>query len=445
MNSTTLHAEDDLVVSPSTTRRIGFYERMVMKTLLRFPLGSLRMTLPDGREYRLGNPSASVIAEMRIRNAEFFRQCALYGNIGFGEAYVAGDWDTDDIAAVISWFIQNISHTQGNEASSTQLAGLNLLKMYNRIMHLLRPNSLKTSRRNIAEHYDLGNDFYSLWLDKTMTYSAARFTHEGQSLEEAQFSKYEALCQKLELKATDHVLEIGCGWGGFCTHAAREHGCRVTAVTISQEQHAYATERVKQEGLEHLIEIRLQDYRLITGQFDKIASIEMLEAVGDAYVEGYFAKCHEVLKPEGLLAFQVITVPDCSFKSLAQSVDWIQKHIFPGSLLLSMARVNQAINRTGDLFLHGLEDLGASYAKTLRLWFEKFNAELDEVKGIGFNDTFIRKWNFYLQYCEAAFATRNISVVQAVYTRPNNASLHKTWQPAAWPANVASARAAMPA
>jgi len=427
MNSSTLTLTDELDTLQPLARREGFYEKLVMKTLRSFPIGGLRMVLPDGSSQSLGAQDAEHGLEMRVRSWEFFRHCALFGNVGFGEAYVEGDWDSDDVAGVISWFIQNIHATQGSKASSTRLAGTNLLKFYNRLLHRLRPNSVKTSRRNIAEHYDLGNDFYSLWLDETMTYSAAKFTEEGQPLAQAQWNKYEALCQKLELKPTDHVLEIGCGWGGFCTHAAREHGCRVTAVTISQEQHKYATERVKREGLDHLIEIRLQDYRHITGQFDKIASIEMLEAVGDAYVDGYFAKCHEVLKPNGLLAFQVITTADCRYDNLKKGVDWIQKHIFPGSLLLSMARINEAVNKTGDMFLHGLEDLGAGYAKTLRLWFERFNAKLDEVKELGFDDRFIRKWNLYLQYCEAAFATRNISVVQAVYTRPNNGALHRTW------------------
>ncbi len=428
MNSTsTLTLADELDASPPQSRREGFYEKLVMKTLRSFPLGGLRLVLPDGHQHVLGAPGAEITAEMRIRSWAFFKDCALFGNVGFGEAYVEGDWDTDDIAGVISWFIQNIHAVQGSQASSTRLAGTNLLKLYNRILHLLRPNSVKTSRRNIAEHYDLGNEFYSLWLDETMTYSAAKFTEPGQALAKAQWNKYEALCQKLELKSTDHVLEIGCGWGGFCTHAAREHGCRVTAVTISQEQFKYASERVQREGLGHLIEIRLQDYRHITGQFDKIASIEMLEAVGDAYVNGYFAKCQEVLKPGGLLAFQVITVPDCRYENLKRGVDWIQKHIFPGSLLLSMARINEAINKTGDMFLHGLEDLGAGYAQTLRQWYERFNARLTEVKALGFDERFIRKWNLYLQYCEAAFATRNISVVQAVYTRPNNTSLHRTW------------------
>lgn len=427
MNSRTLTLDDELDAPMAPARRMGFYERLVMGTLRSFPIGGLRMTLPDGSEHRLGDPMAPASLEMRVRSWEFFRHCALFGNVGFGEAYVEGDWDSDDVAGVISWFIQNIHATQGSRASSTRLAGTNLLKFYNRLLHRLRPNSVKNSRRNIAEHYDLGNDFYALWLDETMTYSAAKFTTEDQPLESAQWQKYEALCQKLELKPTDHVLEIGCGWGGFCTHAAREHGCHVTAVTISQEQHKFATERVKREGLDHLIEIRLQDYRHVTGQYDKIASIEMLEAVGDAYVDGYFAKCHEVLKPNGMLAFQVITVPDCRYDNLKRGVDWIQKHIFPGSLLLSMARINEAVNRTGDMFLHGLEDLGAGYAKTLRLWFERFNAKLDDVQALGFDDRFIRKWNLYLQYCEAAFATRNISVIQAVYTRPNNAVLHRSW------------------
>ena len=427
MNSRTLTLDDELDATQAPARRAGFYERLVMGTLRGFPIGGLRMVLPDGSEHRLGDPETPVSLEMRVVSWEFFRHCALFGNVGFGEAYVEGDWDSEDVAGVVAWFIRNIHATQGSRASSTRLAGTNLLKLYNRVLHRLRPNSVKNSRRNIAEHYDLGNDFYALWLDETMTYSAAKFTQEGQPLEGAQWQKYEALCQKLELKPTDHVLEIGCGWGGFCTHAAREHGCRVTAVTISQEQHKFATDRVRREGLEHLVEIRLQDYRHITGQYDKIASIEMLEAVGDAYVDGYFAKCHEVLKPNGMLAFQVITVPDCRYENLKRGVDWIQKHIFPGSLLLSMARINEAVNRTGDLFLHGLEDLGAGYAKTLRLWFERFNARLDEVQALGFDERFIRKWNLYLQYCEAAFATRNISVIQAVYTRPNNAVLHRSW------------------
>jgi len=406
-----------------TAGKTSFHEALVFHALKPFVHGGLLMTLPDGTSRHLGAPGAEVTARMQVNDANFFKRCALYGNVGFGESYVEGEWETDSIKAVIRWFILNISKTGGSDASSSRIAFVNLLRGFNRVSHLLRPNSVKTSVRNIAEHYDLGNDFYSLWLDETMTYSCAKFENPSQSLAEAQHAKYEALCDKLKLTAHDHVLEIGCGWGGFCVHAAKNHGCRITAVTISREQFEYATERVRRDGLSDKVEILLQDYRLITGSFDKIVSIEMLEAVGDAYVDGFFKKCGEVLKPEGLLAFQVITVPDCGYDNLRKDVDWIQKHIFPGSLLLSIARVNQAVNRTSDLFMHGLEDMGACYSRTLREWHDRFNAKLPEVRAQGFDERFIRKWNFYLQYCEAAFASHNISVVQAVYTRPNNGML----------------------
>jgi len=401
----------------------GFYEKLVMLSLGRMRYGGLRLVLPNGSERLLGDPEAVVTAEIRIHDADFFRRIALFGNVGFGESYTDGDWDTPDIAAVISWFILNFANTPEFAGSSGKVAFTNLLRVVNKIYHALRPNSLSNSRRNISEHYDLGNDFYSLWLDETMTYSSALFECPDMNLADAQRAKYEAICQKLELQPSDHVLEIGCGWGGFCTYAARQYGCRVTAVTISEEQQKYATQRVANEGLADRIEIRLQDYRLVTGRFDKIASIEMLEAVGDAYLETFFAKCHEVLKPNGLFVFQAITVPDCRHKALKKGVDWIQKHIFPGSLLLSVGRLNQAINRTGDLSLAGLHDFGLSYAKTLNLWHDRFNLRWSEAEGQGFSETFRRKWNFYLKYCEAAFATRNISVIQAVYQRPNRGLL----------------------
>lgn len=419
----------DEPIPAAAAGRKTLYESLVLGALSRFQHGGLRLVWPDGRSQMLGGAGAAVTAEIRIRHREaFFQRVCLFGNVGFGEAYVEGEWDTGSIADVVAWFIENLHRTPGAQGSSQRVAGLNLLRLLNRIHHWLRPNSVRTSRRNIADHYDLGNEFYSLWLDGTMTYSAARFTHAGQSLEEAQLGKYEALCRKLKLKADDHVLEIGCGWGGFSSYAAKNHGCRITAITISQEQHKAATERIKREGLEDRVEIRLQDYRHVTGQFDKIASIEMLEAVGDGYLETYFARCAGVLKRDGLLAFQMITVPDRDHKALRKGTDWIQKHIFPGSLLLSVGRVNQAINRTSTMTLHELEDLGSGYARTLHLWWERFNAKLDGVRALGFDDRFIRKWNYYLQYCEAAFATRNISVVQACYTRPNNPTLREVWQ-----------------
>ena len=404
---------------------LRFAERMVLRLLERMSRGGLRIDYSDGRVRHFGELGAPVTARIELRNdAEFFKRCAFYGNIGMGEAYTEGIWNTDDIASVISWFIENVTALQGSSTSSSELAGVNLLKVINWFRHLRRENTVETSRRNIAEHYDLGNDFYRLWLDPSMTYSSAKFDCVGQSLEDAQREKYDSLCRKLKLKATDHVLEIGCGWGGFAVHAAGNYGVRVTGVTISEAQAAYARKRIIAAGLQDLIDIRIQDYRHISGKFDKIASIEMLEAVGDKYHHSFFAKCAEVLTQEGLLGVQMITVPDCSYRSLKKNVDWIQKHIFPGSLLLSVGRINEVLLATGDLFMHDLEDLGADYAHTLSMWHKNFNGVLESVRSLGFDESFIRSWNYYLKYCEAAFASRNISVVQAVYTRPNNAMLH---------------------
>lgn len=410
-------------------RRAGLYERALLSGLSNMTRGSLHLERPDGSHHIIGTPGAEISCRIRVVRERFFQRCVLFGDIGFGEAFMDGDWDTDNITQVISWFILNIESSPSMSGSKATNSALNLLRFANRLQHLLRPNSLEISRRNIREHYDLGNEFYSLWLDATMTYSSAYFTEAGQSLEAAQAAKYDALCRRLQIKSTDHVLEIGSGWGGFACHAAKNYGCRVTTVTISEEQFKFARERFIREGVADRVEILRQDYRLIEGRFDKIASIEMLEAVGDAYVDTYFAKCASLLKPDGLLAFQVITCPDSRYKALRTSVDWIQKHIFPGSLLLSVARINQAVNRTSDLTLHGFEDMGLHYAKTLHLWHARFNQVLDDVRALGFDERFIRKWNYYLCYCEAAFAMHNISVIQAVYTRPNNPHLRASGFP----------------
>ena len=401
----------------------GFYQRVVLQSLQQMTLGCLHLDLPDGTKKIIGQPNAKISANVRITDWGFFKRCVLFGDVGFGEAYVDGDWDTDDITKVISWFILNVENSPAMSGSRGKKFFINLLGRYNRILHLLRPNSLATSRRNISEHYDLGNDFYKLFLDQTMTYSSALFSATTQTLEQAQTAKYDRLCRQLKLKPGEHVLEIGSGWGGFSKHAAKNYGVKITTVTISEEQFKYARELFQKEGLASQVEIKLQDYRLLTGQFDKIVSIEMLEAVGNEFLETYFAKCHELLKPNGLLALQMITCPDSRHDSLHKNVDWIQKHIFPGSLLLSVHRVNEALRQTGDLFLHDLKDLGLSYAETLKRWRVTFNENENAIRSLKFDTRFIRKWNYYLAYCEAAFAMRNITVVQAIYTRPNNSTL----------------------
>ncbi len=401
----------------------GFYQRAVLQALGQMTLGCLQLELPDGTKKTIGQPGAAVAANVRVLNWNFFKHCVLFGDIGFGEAYVDGDWDTDDIARVISWFILNVENAPAMSGSRGKKFVINLLGGWNRLRHWLRPNSLATSRRNISEHYDLGNDFYKLFLDPTMTYSSALFESPDETLEQAQTAKYDRLCRQLKLKPGEHVLEIGSGWGGFSRHAAKNYGVQITTVTISEEQFKFAGDLFQSEGVADRVKIKLMDYRRLTGQFDKIVSIEMLEAVGDAYLETYFAKCHEVLKPGGLLALQMITCPDSRYDSLRKNVDWIQKHIFPGSLLLSVHRVNQALRRTGDLYLHDLKDLGLSYAETLRRWRVAFNQHESAVRALKFDSRFIRKWNYYLSYCEAAFARRNITVVQAIYSRPNNPTL----------------------
>ena len=253
-----------------------------------------------------------------------------------------------------------------------------------------------------------------------MTYSSAYFKEEGISLQEAQEEKYDRLCKQLNLQATDHVLEIGTGWGGNAIHIAKKYGCKVTTATISEEQYKLAIERIEKEKLSHKIKVVLKDYRLLEGQFDKIVSIEMLEAVGHKFLDVYFKKCTDLLKKDGILAMQVITCPDSRYENISSEVDWIQKHIFPGSLLPSVAAINKAINNTGNLTLVDLKDIGLHYAKTLSIWRDQFNKNLTEVKKLKFDDHFIRKWNYYFSYCEAAFEMRNINVMQMIYSRPNN-------------------------
>jgi cyclopropane-fatty-acyl-phospholipid synthase len=403
-----------------------FYQSIVLKTLARLDKGCLRLVLPSGEVRYFGDQLAKQNASIRIVNPEFFKKALLHGDVGLGEAYVEGDWETENITHVIEWFLLNMENLALVSGSRKRFSSVNILKVFNCLSHLARPNTIRGSRRNIAEHYDLSNDFYRLFLDPTMSYSSAVFTRSGQSLEEAQKEKYDLLCRRLLLKPGNQVLEIGCGWGGFAEHAVRHYGVHVTAVTISEEQFKFAKQKFEQEGVSDRITLLLEDYRFIIGQFDKIVSIEMLEAVGHRFLDTFFAQCHRLLRPHGLLGLQVITCPDSRYDTLRRNIDWIQKHIFPGSLLPSVAAINSAVNRTGDLTLHHLEEHTASYAKTLAIWRQNFNARITQVRNLGFSQEFIRKWNYYLSYCEAAFAMRNIAVVQMVYSRPNNFSLQST-------------------
>jgi cyclopropane-fatty-acyl-phospholipid synthase len=413
----------------------SYFRRMMLPMLADMRQGRLRMEFPDGQETRFGAADAGEgflpvpapappiprAAVIRVRREAFFRRCALYGDIGFAEAYMDGDWETPDLAAVIAWFILNIENAPTLSGSSrARSLALDLFRAGNRLGHLLRSNSRANARRNIGEHYDLSNEFFALFLDPTMMYSAAKWSRADLTLEEAQREKNDALCRKLRLRPADHVLEIGTGWGGWSIHAARNYGCRVTSVTISRQQFELARERVAAAGLDDRVNVELRDYRELAGRYDKLVSIEMMEAIGHRYLPRFCDGAARLLKPEGAMALQFITCPDARYEELRRGVDFIQKHVFPGSLLLSLNRVNGLMAKAGGFMLGGLEDLGPDYARTLREWRDRFGARLQEVRALGFDERFLRKWNYYLEYCEAAFALRNISVVQAVYTRPNH-------------------------
>ncbi|WP_035983460.1 SAM-dependent methyltransferase [Leptospira meyeri] len=412
----------------STLEQFPIYRKIFLKAMSSMKRGSLRMIFPNGEQVTIGDVNSSFepkfhSALIHVKNPVFFKKSVLYGDIGFSESYLTGDWETDSIENVISWFILNVDDSPSLSGAKKKLFHLNLFNLGNKFLHFLRKNTLTGSKKNIVEHYDLGNKFYKLFLDPSMTYSSAYFESLEDSLEEAQTRKVDKLCQKLKLNPGDHLLEIGSGWGFLSIHAAKNYGCRVTTVTLSEEQYVYAKERIQKEGLSDKIEIRIQDYRKIEGQYTKIVSVEMLEAVGDAYYETFFQKCQDLLTRDGIMALQVITCPDSRFTSFKNGIDFIQKHIFPGSLLPSIGRMNQAIGRTGDMYLFHLEDMGLSYAKTLRLWLKAFEENLTEVRIQGYSETFIRKWRYYLAYCAAAFQMRNISVIQSVYVRPNNLNL----------------------
>jgi cyclopropane-fatty-acyl-phospholipid synthase len=410
--------------------------RAVLRSFADMTRGHLCLEFPDGsvaefgsvadaqdRRLPLGLPAAAVI---RVRREAFFQKCFWAGDIGFGESFVDGDWETPNLTAVVAWFLLNLDTAPGLSGSHrARVLAQNFLHFANRLGHALRPNSRATARRNIAEHYDLSNDFFSLWLDPAMMYSSAKWPAHAPhlTLAEAQREKNDALCRALRLTSADHVLEIGTGWGGWSLQAAQTYGCRVTTVTISRQQFDHARRRVAEAGLTDRVEVRLQDYRELSGAFDKIVSIEMMEAIGHRYLPDFCRVLDRVLKPNGLIALQFITCPDARYGQFRRGVDFIQKHIFPGSLLLSLNRVNNHLTRAGGFVLHATDNFGHDYARTLREWRDRFTTRLDEVRALGFDDRFIRKWSYYLSYCEAAFAMRNISVVHTLYTRANNLQL----------------------
>jgi cyclopropane-fatty-acyl-phospholipid synthase len=396
----------------------SLYQKLVLGLLKKFKKGNLKLTLHTGEVINVGDGKGHH-AEIVIHDNSFYKRCVFFGDIGFSESFMDGHWTSSNLTMVLRWIIDNVETSGVMSGSKATTLGLNFLEKVNRIKHLFNKNSKGGSASNISYHYDLSNELYKLMLDSTMSYSCGIFDNPETSLHQAQLNKLQALCDDLDIKASDHILEIGCGWGGFATYAAKKYGCKVTGITISKEQLEYANELVKKEGLEDKISLIFKDYRELEGQFDKIVSIEMIEAVGDEFLPEYFECIDKLLKDDGVVTIQAITSPDSRYDSFRDGVDFIQKHIFPGSLLPSVRKMSDSCKNT-ELQLINLRDIGPHYAKTLRIWKEKFFGSIEEVKALGFDDVFIRKWDYYLSYCEAAFIERNISDVQVTYIKPNN-------------------------
>ena len=376
--------------------------------------GSLRWT--DGSDSQVfGDAASDLQAEITVVDQSFYWKLISGGEDGAGDAWVDGLWTSPDPVAVVRFAIRNLdSLEQGNRLSSF------ISRMLNRLAHLRRDNTVEGSRRNIHEHYDLSNDFFRLFLDKKMVYSSAIYEREETTLEDAQIEKIDRLCRKLGLQPGDHVLEIGTGWGAMALHAAEVYGCRVTTTTISQQQFDGAKAAFARSGARDRIELLFEDYRKLQGQYDHIVSVEMFEAVGLDHYDEFFGACDRLLKPGGAMAMQAITMNEQKFPAYQKGSDWIQKRIFPGAELASVKEVLASLQRATKMSLLHLEDIGIHYALTLAEWRRRFHARANEVRALGFDDRFMRTWDYYLAYCEAAFRERHIGDVQVVMTKNNN-------------------------
>ena len=392
-----------------------FARRLMLATLKHVADGHLDLSAPSGT-WSFGDPASSRRASVRLNDERGFRRVLFGGDIGFGEAYMDGAWSTDDLVALLRLAIRNLALFEDRNRLLSAIS-----RWRDLLSHRRKPNSRRGSRANIRAHYDLGNEFYRLFLDASMAYSCAIFRSADDPLEAAQQEKFDRICRKLRLVRTDQVLEIGTGWGGFAVWAATRYGCRVTTTTISAEQHAYAADLFARLGLgPDRIELRLEDYRDLKGRFDRIVSIEMFEAVGLEHYDAFFGQCDRLLAPHGTMLLQAITVTDQRFERYRATPDWIQKYIFPGGELASVAAILESLRRATSLALYDLEEIGAHYARTLREWRRRFMASLDRVRALGFDDRFIRMWEYYLASCEAAFLERQIGDVQMLLTKTMN-------------------------
>ncbi|MBN8628384.1 MAG: class I SAM-dependent methyltransferase [Planctomycetes bacterium] len=394
---------------------LGWLDRLGRR-MLRNHLTGLRrgeLAISDPLDHARFGESQELCARLQIHRGRFYREALLGGTLAFADTYIRGDWDCDDLTNLFRISIRNMEQSDALDRGLPKLA-----MAAQRVLHWLRDNTRRGSRRNIHAHYDLGNEFFRLWLDETWAYSSGIFPSPDASLRSASLEKFDRACRKLDLSPDDHLLEIGTGWGGLALHAAQNYGCRVTTTTISDEQFSVARERVNAAGLDQRISLLKQDYRDLQGRFDKLVSIEMIEAVGHRNFDQYFERCGKLLADDGSLLLQAIVMPERRYKGYLRSVDFIQKYVFPGGCLPSIAAMLESAGRTTDLRLVHVEDFAPHYAETLRRWRAAFEARLDEVRALGYSEQFIRLWRYYLCYCEALFEERYVGVVHAVFDKP---------------------------
>jgi len=393
-------------------QRLG--RRLFLERLAGLREGELTVIEGEGRHtFGRRTPGSNLRATIEVLHPQTYADAAFGGTVGGGEAYLRGLWRTDDLTALIRLMLVNRDVMQSMEGGAALLTA-----PLRRSLHWLNRNSPDGSRRNIAAHYDLGNDLFALMLDETMAYSCAVFERDDATLHEAQLAKFERICRKLQLSPRDHLLEIGTGWGGFAIHAASRHGCRVTTTTISREQHDWAREKIAAAGVQDRVTLLLDDYRDLRGRYDKLVSIEMIEAVGARFLDTYTAQCSRLLEPHGAMLLQAITIQDQVYEEALRSVDFIQRFIFPGSFIPSVTAITDSVRRATDLKVFHLEDIGPHYATTLRRWRENFFARLPEVRRLGYPDAFVRMWDYYLCYCEGGFLERQLGNVQMLLTKP---------------------------
>ncbi|WP_404343935.1 class I SAM-dependent methyltransferase [Pseudoalteromonas mariniglutinosa] len=408
----------NLAVQQSSSWLTKIYKKLVFGAFDSIEVGSI--TLVEGNQrQQFGNNNSELSVTLNVNHAAMYKAFALSGSIGAGESYILGQWDCDNLTKLIEIFAINQQQLDEFEKKFAFFSNL-----YYRLNHLKNKNSKSGSKKNIVAHYDLGNDLYSAFLSKEMLYSCAVYPQKSATLEQAQHHKLELICQQVDLQAGDKVVEIGTGWGAFAIHAATHYDCHVTTTTISDEQHDFVAKKITELGLEQKITLLKQDYRLLEGHYDKLVSIEMIEAVGHEFLPSFFAKCNALLKPSGAMLIQAITIADQRYKHYLKNSDFIQQYIFPGGCLPCIDEMNKQIKQQTDMVVHTVKDIGVHYARTLADWRSRFIASWPEIDKVKFDQRFYRLWLFYLAYCEGAFRTRATSTVHLVARKPRFSHSH---------------------